>query len=1413
MRFVLDQVGDVEVDPGTTFGACRADLERLTGGQGVDSGAFAVDGCRLADDHVAGAPPWVHGSVLTASHLSADVEAAAVTAPWHVAVVAGPDAGLVSVPGRDAAVRVGRRTQPGDVPGRLDLSDPTVSRHHVEIRAQRRRGGRRGDGRWVVRDTGSANGTVLLWSTVRGRERRRRLTSPSTGPLRRSARTHAITPGDVLVVGDTRLVLRRPEDVPDDGWPGGWAWSPPGASGASGQGTGGPRATVGSGRDGRRSPSGAEAQAAGPTTGSAGTLAWVLPILVSIGLAVSLRNPVLLLLGLSGTLGALLPRLARRRQSRPRGRVARRWPRRRPPGPAVLVPDAATSSVRLARLRTDAPLGHGASTQGTAGDGATGHCAPPAWWHLVREGLAVVGAADASMGAARTLLGAALLADVDTVSVLTDAVGVDAWTWCRWLGPRAPAQVLSDASAAAVLRRAPQARTVVVAVGAGQWRTALDRWWLETPADERALLLLAPDRDAVPPWCRWVLTLGSDGVGLLQGPGLAARVGVPSATRHWIEAHARRLVSQEVERPADDRSPGPALPRRVSLGDLGLPGTTAEVRRAWGRTAQVTARDSLVAALGTGAGGRHVELDLVADGPHLLVAGTTGSGKSELLQSMLLSLALRHPPSEVVFVLVDYKGGAGFGRCRDMPHVVGQVTDLDGVEAGRALDGVRAELVRRKDLLAAQGVSDLAALRRRRRLGAVPPRLVVVVDEFRAMTEELPDFVPGLVRVASQGRSLGIHLVLATQRPAGAVSAEMRANVTARLCLRVADAADSIDVVGVPEAARLPSDVPGRGLLRRGSGPLEALQTPWAALPPAQDRGVAPAVLRKARPWTADAVPLDDARDHPTSVPGPTDRVGHLVRLLQQSAAALDATAPQPVWLPPLPSEVATADLPALLGREVAGAAGVADSLPLAVTDLPDRQSRGLLTWHGTAAPLAVAGGAGSGRTTALRTAAHAALRRGWHVHVVSGSPTTGPVLPADGAGACHPGVGAVVTAEDPRSVARLLAALLPGGHAQQAGGPARPPVLLLVDDVGVVSRALDGLPRGAASDLLERVLRLGRHDGVRIMVAGSVGDLVRLLPHCAERLVLQVSDPLDDAAMGVPRGFGGARLHPGGGVHLGPSGPVRCQVLRPEDLTAAPLADPVGGLSPHGTSAPLRIVPVPRRVDRTDLPGSAPDGTGLPGSAPDGVALGRGGDDGGVVLADVGLGLLVVGPAGSGRSTALATVALALRAQGERPTLLAGTGPLADVGGLDPERHGRTRASAADLLRLLDGASHPGVVLVDDIDVLARTDPAADEVLTRWALAAEAGDRTVPRLVVSARTDRAATTYRGAVAALRGTAPTLVLAPSTVASADVAGADLSLAVDPTDLLRRGAGVLVHCGRLVCVQVAADPGVPVSGGS
>ncbi|WP_449373507.1 FtsK/SpoIIIE domain-containing protein [Arthrobacter psychrolactophilus] len=229
--------------------------------------------------------------------------------------------------------------------------------------------------------------------------------------------------------------------------------------------------------------------------------------------------------------------------------------------------------------------------------------------------------------------------------------------------------------------------------------------------------------------------------------------------------------------------------------------------------------------------------DFVRDGPHLLLGGTTGSGKSELLRTIVGSLATTHSPADLQFVFIDFKGGAGLGALTKLPHTCSLITDLSGHGMNRMLASLRAELRHREEALASIEATDSQGYRTRRREASMPPgatamtHLLIVVDEFRMLVDQFPDAMNELMRIAAVGRSLGIHLLLATQRPQGAVSADIRANVTSSICLRVQSPFDSTDVVGTPIAATIAVDTPGRAFISRAGSTPEEFQSATLRLP------------------------------------------------------------------------------------------------------------------------------------------------------------------------------------------------------------------------------------------------------------------------------------------------------------------------------------------------------------------------------------------------------------------------------------------------------------------------------------------------------------------------------------------------------------------------------------------------------
>lgn len=229
---------------------------------------------------------------------------------------------------------------------------------------------------------------------------------------------------------------------------------------------------------------------------------------------------------------------------------------------------------------------------------------------------------------------------------------------------------------------------------------------------------------------------------------------------------------------------------------------------------------SMAAPIGVKLKNEVVSLDLNEKhhGPHGLVAGTTGSGKSEILQSYILSMAATFHPYEVGFVIIDFKGGGMVNQFKNLPHLIGTITNIDGREIQRSLMSIKAELRKRQELFAANSVNHIDAYINlyKKDKSLIPlPHLIIVVDEFAELKTEHPDFMKELISAARIGRSLGVHLILATQKPSGVVDSQIWSNSKFKLCLKVQTKEDSNEVLKTPLAAEIIE--PGRAYLQVGN--------------------------------------------------------------------------------------------------------------------------------------------------------------------------------------------------------------------------------------------------------------------------------------------------------------------------------------------------------------------------------------------------------------------------------------------------------------------------------------------------------------------------------------------------------------------------------------------------------------------
>ncbi|MFI6596318.1 FtsK/SpoIIIE domain-containing protein [Nonomuraea sp. NPDC050536] len=798
-------------------------------------------------------------------------------------------------------------------------------------------------------------------------------------------------------------------------------------------------------------------------------------------------------------------------------------------------------------------------------------------------------------------------------------------------------------------------------------------------------LALDEDQRLLPEECATVADCAADGQVRLRGGGLEAIGDILGdlVSPSWCDRLARAIAPiRDVSR---DDSAG-NLPDEARLLDLlGLRAPTGrEVAARW------RARGTTRAVIGVGPDGPFA-VDLSLDGPHGLIAGTTGAGKSELLQTLISALAVANRPDQLTFVLIDYKGGAAFKECVRLPHTVGMVSDLDGHLTQRALESLAAEIRRRERLLLAAGAKDIEDFLAS---GREPlPRLVLIIDEFAALVSELPDFVSGLVDIARRGRSLGIHLILATQRPAGVVTADIQANTSLRIALRVTEPAESTDVIDLPDAARISKSTPGRCYVKSGVGAAAAVQTarvggrgsgsgdafvrvgdldwrtlgrPLPAPPtPAGDTGttdltlLVDALIEAARmagvpdqpsPWleplpthtvldlshrlTPDLTKAPTTTTSPNLVPEGATHVrtsrgasgGRIPGIAADGRTLGNAgsgRAPENVTGSRTPRGVSGGLTPAnttddrapgnatsgrdqgwLVGAFDGGAGrlehGVAEResweevepLVFGVTDRPwaqDRRPLALDLVHG--GHLLIAGGARSGRSTALRTIAGAIAAQtspsDVHLHAIDCG--SGALLPL----VSLPHCGAVVTRDQLDRVERLLTRLrseigrrqqllAEAGHASLAeyreAGNRLPWLVLMVDRWEGYVAAFEGYDYGRLTESLMQLLREGPAVGLRAVVTGDRSCLLGQVSTLFEdRLLLRLADSADYGLAGLPIKNLPTSVPPGRALTIGEHGIVSSQI--------ALLADDPSGPSQVAILQHLaRAVPTPNTQQSTIL-------------------------------------------------------------------------------------------------------------------------------------------------------------------------------------------------------------------------------------
>ena len=1233
-----------------------------------------------------------------------------VTSPaeqWQVHVVAGPGAGrrtpLPRAAEPDVAL-IGR-----DPTCLLRLDDPGVSRRHAELTLTPP---------LSVRDLGSANGTRLI--------------GPGAPPRVVGAQPQTWSPAAVLAVGGSRLALRsgtepvaaittdaaghrvvhRAPRLPDDAASGTLEVTEPTA----------------------------------PAEPTAGRLPWAAALVTTIALvpiALVWHQPLMLTFAVIGPLALLaqhrLDRRSRAREHRTtlsRHRDACRAVadqvaealghqavsrHHRYPDPAHLAQLAEGPAARLWERGLDhtdllqVRIGLGDVPSGITVRSA-GACRAPALTEVPvivdltqARVIGLCGPRGSREALARNLFGqlATLCSPVEVA--LRCHPGTPDWAWLRRLphaaGDRCPPIIVRLLGAGEALPAPlPEGDHVIVLADRTQ----------DLPRGCVAAVELAE----VPGEPSWLRRAGS--------PPQQVLADLPDA--EWADQLADAL--SELRDGTPELLEQQRIPDQVRLLDL-IPRDPAEIAAAWLAAA---ARPGPPARLAAPVGRTRNSVwspCLVADGPHTLMAGTTGAGKSEALLAWVTALATLHPPEQVSFLLVDYKGGATFGALACLPHVAGVVTDLDAATSRRAISSLFAELRRRERVSVA---------------GAPPsPRLLIVVDEFRVLAEEQPDLLAALVRVAGVGRGLGVHLVLATQRPAGVVNGEIRANTALRVALRVRERADSQDVIDAPDAARLATRTPGRALVRHGADELVEVQLAWLT--------------------------ADDRRRQ--------------VAAVQACARLLGSTVPPPPWLPELPERLTLADLADLTDLVATDGAPPPAGLPYAMADLPTRQRREPVAWDGTRGHLAIVGGPGSGRTTTLRTVAAAVARSpragGLQVHVLDAG---GGWADLTHAPAGRSRIGTVVDAQDTDRAARLLELIGQRSPAE--------PTVLLIDDWDHLAQSWATVDSGRLLDDLLRLARQGAATGPQVAITGGrallTGTIASLV---TDRLLLPSADPGITVLAGIRSAS--PRAVPGRGLLIRHGEAVEVQVALPsppevpDESRCLPTDE--GGAARAG-----RLEPLPEQLTLTTLlahPGRVTLGaTGV-------VPLGLGGDD----ATPVGLpldapGALICGPPGSGRSTTLTTLAAMLLGMGRQVIYAAPTpsdqplpaGVTAVTG----------RRELTEVIRRELAGGEATLLLDTGWNAVAGLEDLAHHHLLTAAPPTGQPPRVALQVVAAGTAAEVAMALRGVLAELRTARCGVLLGPRVRAD----GAAVGAAVRGCAALPAGRGILAVRGRVTRIQVA-----------
>lgn len=918
-------------------------------------------------------------------------------------------------------------------------------------------------------------------------------------------------------------------------------------------------------------------------------------------------------------------------------------------------------------------------------------------------------------------------------------------------------------------------------------------------------VIVADQAEDLPAACGVVLDIDEVGMVSVRLPGEARVISpvLPVGLTDVIAADWCRSLSRFADPEATGGNAG--IPASIDLTDLLDSLDPDDIATAW---RELPVDPTPVGPAGVTDRGV-LSFDIATDGPHALIAGTTGSGKSELLRSMVASMAVTTDPSHLNFVLIDFKGGGAFDMCAALPHVVSVVTDLDEHLAERALRCLKAELRYREEHLRANGVTDLPeylAAGVDRDLEPLP-RLVVIIDEFATLAVELPDFLGSLVDIAQRGRSLGVHMVLATQRPSGVLDNKIRANTNLRIALRVQDENDSVDVIGTDAASRLSRLQPGRAFARFGSSEITEFQAALVtgAHVPVEDR------QPEAHPFALDSPPIPRA----TAATDRTD-IEVIVDAVVEATRIAGHAEPRVPWPDPLPATLDAAGLDPLEADLDAAGGWLA---PIGMIDLPDRQAQLVTSWTPATGNLILYGVSSADTAQTMATIALGLAHRlpPSRLHMYVFDMGVSALSPLESLEHC----GALITGDDLERILRAIGLLddelarrrALTGTGAGAAGPDKsdaadrpdagdPPLtMILIENYAGLIEILEEERQLDATVRLSQIVRDGPRVGMYTLMTGNHERAVptRVANLVEHKLMFRMADPNSYAMFGLrPKDV--PELGPLRAMDLITGESIQVATFQGGDLAAAVTDVPTGRAPEALFPPPIRVFESLVAIDELSFVGVAIDDDQL--SVPIGIA--------GIDLETTGMQLasgehgLVVGTSGSGRSTTLATIAHVVRR----------VDPGTEIIAVTPRRSPLRRCSAVGQLfdnesgpeSLRSAVSEPNVVvLIDDAEAV---DPKLAEVLK-----AVASDRVDSRHLIAASRPDWVRDVAAWVQPLRGSRSGILLQPG-VTDGDVLKTMLPLR--KPERFPAGRGFVVINGHASLAQVAhstpdLDEDIEVSG--